>query len=134
MARVRLITSLAACSGIGPGDEVIVPLTRSSQPQTAVLMHHALPVFVDTDPETFQIDARKIEAANITETDGGLHHAGPPGADRRPTWTRSWPSPRNTSCRSSKTSPARPTLPSGGLRRSARSAISAASVFNRPRT
>ena len=29
-------------------------------------MHHALPVFVDTDPETFQIDARKIEAA-ITE-------------------------------------------------------------------
>ena len=32
----------------------------------AVLMHHALPVFVDTDPETFQIDARKIEAA-ITE-------------------------------------------------------------------
>ena len=32
----------------------------------AVLMHHALPVFVDTDPETFQIDARKLEAA-ITE-------------------------------------------------------------------
>ena len=29
-------------------------------------MHHALPVFVDTDPETFQIDARKLEAA-ITE-------------------------------------------------------------------
>ena len=29
----------------------------------AVLLHHALPVFVDTDPETFQIDARKIEAA-----------------------------------------------------------------------
>ena len=29
-------------------------------------MHHALPVFVDTDPETFQIDARQIEAA-ITE-------------------------------------------------------------------
>ena len=29
-------------------------------------MHHALPVFVDSDLETFQIDARKIEAA-ITE-------------------------------------------------------------------
>jgi dTDP-4-amino-4,6-dideoxygalactose transaminase len=32
----------------------------------AVLMHHALPVFVDSDPETFQIDARKLEPA-ITE-------------------------------------------------------------------
>jgi len=31
-----------------------------------VLLQHALPVFVDTDPETFQIDAMKIEAA-ITE-------------------------------------------------------------------
>ena len=29
----------------------------------AVLLLHALPVFVDTDIETFQIDARKIEAA-----------------------------------------------------------------------
>ena len=32
----------------------------------AVLMHHAVPVFVDTDPTTFQIDASKLEAA-ITE-------------------------------------------------------------------
>ena len=30
---------------------------------SAVLMMRALPVFVDTDLETFQIDARKIEAA-----------------------------------------------------------------------
>ena len=29
----------------------------------AVLMHHALPVFVDTDLETFQIDARKLETS-----------------------------------------------------------------------
>src|SRR5581483_6906971 len=34
----------------------------------AVLMHHALPVFIDTDPETFQIDARKIEAAITDRT------------------------------------------------------------------
>ena len=27
-----------------------------------VLLQYALPVFVDSDPETFQIDARKIEA------------------------------------------------------------------------
>ena len=65
MARVRSITSLAAL-GIGPGDEVIVPPYTFVATINAVLMHHALPVFVDTDPETFQIDARKIEAA-ITE-------------------------------------------------------------------
>ena len=34
----------------------------------AVLLHYALPVFVDTDPETFQIDARKVEAAITDRT------------------------------------------------------------------
>ena len=60
-----LITSLAALD-IGPGDEVIVPPYTFVATINAVLMHHAIPVFVDTDAETFQIDARKIEAA-ITE-------------------------------------------------------------------
>jgi perosamine synthetase len=60
-----LITSLAAL-GVGPGDEVIVPPYTFVATINSVLMHHALPVFVDTDPDTFQIDARKIEAA-ITE-------------------------------------------------------------------
>ncbi len=60
-----LITSLAAL-GIGPGDEVIVPPYTFVATVNAVLMHHALPIFVDSDPETFQIDARLIEAA-ITE-------------------------------------------------------------------
>ena len=60
-----LITSLAAL-GIGPGDEVIVPPYTFVATINAVLMHHALPVFVDTDPETFQIDARQLESA-ITE-------------------------------------------------------------------
>lgn len=57
-----LITSLNAL-GIGPGDEVIVPPYTFVATVNAVLIHHAIPVFVDTDPETFQIDARKIEAA-----------------------------------------------------------------------
>src|SRR5277367_5232893 len=57
-----LVTSLAAL-GIGPGDEVIVPPYTFVATVNAVLMHHALPVFVDTDPETFQIDAKKIEPA-----------------------------------------------------------------------
>src|SRR5439155_1672890 len=33
-----------------------------------VLRQHALPVFVDSDPETFQIDHRKIEAALTDRT------------------------------------------------------------------
>jgi dTDP-4-amino-4,6-dideoxygalactose transaminase len=60
-----LITSLNAL-GIGPGDEVIVPPYTFVATVNAVLLQHALPVFVDTDPETSQIDAPKIEAA-ITE-------------------------------------------------------------------
>ena len=60
-----LIISLNAL-GIGPGDEVIVPPYTFVATVNAVLMQYAIPVFVDTDPETFQIDTRKIEAA-ITE-------------------------------------------------------------------
>jgi dTDP-4-amino-4,6-dideoxygalactose transaminase len=57
-----LITSLAALE-IGPGDEVLVPPYTFVATINAVLVHHALPVFVDTDPETFQIDARLLESA-----------------------------------------------------------------------
>ncbi len=57
-----LFASLHAL-GVGPGDEVIVPPYTFVATINVVLLHHALPVFVDTDPETFQMDARKIEAA-----------------------------------------------------------------------
>ncbi len=60
-----LLTSLAAL-GIGAGDEVLVPPYTFVATVNSVLLHYALPVFVDTDPDTFQIDARKVEAA-ITE-------------------------------------------------------------------
>ena len=62
-----LITSLAAL-GIGPGDEEIVPPYTFIATINAVLLMHAMPVFVDTDIETFQIDARKIEAAITART------------------------------------------------------------------
>jgi dTDP-4-amino-4,6-dideoxygalactose transaminase len=62
-----LITSLAAL-GVGPGDEVIVPPYTFVATVNAVLLHHALPVFVDSDLETFQIDASKIEAAITDHT------------------------------------------------------------------
>jgi perosamine synthetase len=60
-----LITSLSAL-GTGPGDEVIVPPYTFVATVNAVLLMHALPVFVDSDVETFQIDARRVEAA-VTE-------------------------------------------------------------------
>lgn len=56
-----LIVSLIQL-GIGAGDEVIVPpYTFIATPQ-AVLATGAIPVFVDTNIKTFQIDATKIEA------------------------------------------------------------------------
>jgi dTDP-4-amino-4,6-dideoxygalactose transaminase len=55
-----LIISLSTL-GIGAGDEVIVPPYTFVATVNAVLMRHALPVFVDTDIETFQMDARKLE-------------------------------------------------------------------------
>lgn len=47
---------------IGGGDEVIVPPYTFIATIQAVLQTGAMPVFVDTDPETFQIDVNKIEA------------------------------------------------------------------------
>lgn len=62
-----LLTSLAAL-GVGAGSEVIVPPYTFVATINVVLALNALPVFVDTDPETFQIDARKIEAAVTDRT------------------------------------------------------------------
>ncbi|WP_321476022.1 DegT/DnrJ/EryC1/StrS family aminotransferase [uncultured Paludibaculum sp.] len=53
---------------IGPGDEMIVPPYTFVATINVVLLQHALPVFVDTDRETFQIDANKIEAAITPRT------------------------------------------------------------------
>lgn len=55
-----LITALASL-GLGPGDEVLVPPYTFIATVNAVLIHHALPVFVDSDPATAQIDPAKIE-------------------------------------------------------------------------
>jgi dTDP-4-amino-4,6-dideoxygalactose transaminase len=62
-----LIASLIQLN-IGGGDEVIVtPYTFISSIQ-AVLMAGAMPVFVDIDPETFQINPDKIEAKITSRT------------------------------------------------------------------
>lgn len=60
-----LVASMNAV-GVGAGDEVILPPYTFVACVNAILMLGAIPVFVDTDPETFQINAAKIESA-ITE-------------------------------------------------------------------
>jgi perosamine synthetase len=62
-----LLATLGALD-VGPGDEVIVPPYTFVATVNAVLLRHALPVFVDTDVETFQIDARKVSAALTDRT------------------------------------------------------------------
>lgn len=56
-----LITAMK-CLDIGGGDEVIVtPYTWIATTQS-ILQTGAIPIFVDVDPDTFQIDPAKIEA------------------------------------------------------------------------
>ncbi len=62
-----LITSLVQLN-VGGGDEVLVtPYTFIACVQ-AILMAGAMPVFVDVDPETFQIDPGKMEAKITSRT------------------------------------------------------------------
>lgn len=48
-------------TGIGPGDEVIVPALSYIATANVVELTGATPVFVDIDPETYNIDTGKIE-------------------------------------------------------------------------
>jgi dTDP-4-amino-4,6-dideoxygalactose transaminase len=60
-----LITSLKAL-GVDAGDEVIVSPFTFIASYNVIFMNKALPVFADTDPETFLIDPSTIES-RITE-------------------------------------------------------------------
>jgi dTDP-4-amino-4,6-dideoxygalactose transaminase len=62
-----LLTTLGALE-IGPGDEVVLPPYTFVATYNVIVLNHALPVFVDTDLESFQIDANKIEASITPET------------------------------------------------------------------
>lgn len=53
-------------SGIGPGDEVIVPSFTFAATCNAVALTGATPVFADIDPATFCLDPAAVEAS-ITE-------------------------------------------------------------------
>jgi len=50
-----------AATGVGPGDEVITSSFTFLSSATAVLHHNAVPVFVDINPRTFNINPEKIE-------------------------------------------------------------------------
>ena len=52
-----------AAAGIAAGDEVLVPSYTFTATATAVLMHNAIPIFVDIDPRTFCMDPARAEEA-----------------------------------------------------------------------
>jgi len=62
-----LMASLHALD-VGPKDEVLVGPFTFIATINAILSQYALPVFVDTDPESMMIDAGKIEAAITPRT------------------------------------------------------------------
>ncbi len=62
-----LYTCLGAL-GIGPGDEIILPPFTFIATFNVITLNYALPIYVDVDPATSQIDATKIEAAITPNT------------------------------------------------------------------
>ncbi len=59
-ATTALHTAVAAC-GIGPGDEVLVSPYTMVASASAILMNCAVPIFVDIDPDTYNLDPDEIE-------------------------------------------------------------------------
>lgn len=55
-------------SGVKPGDEVIVPPYTFIATASIVIEANCVPVFVDIDPRTYNLDASKIEAAITART------------------------------------------------------------------
>jgi dTDP-4-amino-4,6-dideoxygalactose transaminase len=64
--------------GVKPGDEVIVPPYTFITTSSIVLETNCIPVFVDIDPDTYNLDPDKIEAAitNRTKAIIPVHFAG----------------------------------------------------------
>ena len=54
--------SLAAC-GVGPGDEIITSAFTFLASASCALHQNAVPVFVDIDPRTYNMDPARLEAA-----------------------------------------------------------------------
>jgi dTDP-4-amino-4,6-dideoxygalactose transaminase len=76
-----LVLALKAV-GVGPGDEVITPAFSFVASASAVVMVHALPVFVDIDPITYNLDPALVARAVTTRTRAivAVHLYGQPAA------------------------------------------------------
>lgn len=66
--------------GIEPGDEVIVPAYTFIASASSVVMSNAVPVFVDIDPLTYNLDPDRVEEAVTPRTRAvvAVHFAGLP--------------------------------------------------------
>lgn len=64
---MALLAALKA-TGIGPGDEVIIPAYTFVATATAVLQAGAQPVFADIDPQTFNLDPEDVHTRITPKT------------------------------------------------------------------
>jgi dTDP-4-amino-4,6-dideoxygalactose transaminase len=62
------LMSIFELLGIGPGDEVITVAHTFAATANAIMSTGAVPVFVDIEPDTYLIDAKRIEAAITSRT------------------------------------------------------------------
>ena len=62
------LMSIFSGIGLGPGDEVITVAHTFAATANAILYTGATPVFIDIEPDTYLIDAKKIEAAITPRT------------------------------------------------------------------
>lgn len=65
---------------LGPGDEVIMPSFTFVSTANAVVLRGAVPVFVDVDPETLNLEPEAVEKAVTARTKAifAVHYAGVP--------------------------------------------------------
>lgn len=73
------LEAMLAVLGIGPGDEVIVPSISFVSTATAVSRAGAIPVFVDIEPYSFNIDPDAVRRAISAKTKAilAVHFGGP---------------------------------------------------------
>jgi perosamine synthetase len=72
--------AMYAAAGIGPGDEIIVPIITFAATANAALYVGALPVFADVDPATLLIDPASVAGliTDSTKAIVGVDFAGQP--------------------------------------------------------
>jgi dTDP-4-amino-4,6-dideoxygalactose transaminase len=80
MSATAALEAVLIASGIGPGDEVIVPAMSFVASANVVVRAGAKPVFVDVEPESRNLNASSIESALTGKTRAimPVHFAGMP--------------------------------------------------------